>query len=162
MIHTGPRVSRQRLYTRTGLPHYTLAVAELKTQVTKKSVSQFLDSIADEQRRAECQTISAMMAKATRTAPAMWGPSIVGFGNHEYAGANGKTNKWFQVGFSPRKQALTLYLVGGKDQQLLAKLGKQTTGAGCLYIKSLDDVHQPTLQKLTADSVKRLKAHRKK
>ncbi len=132
-------------------------MAELKTQVTKKSVAQFLDSIADEQRRAECKTIAAMMAKATETAPAMWGPSIVGFGNHDYAGANGKKNKWFQVGFSPRKQALTLYLVGGKDEKLLAKLGKQTTGAGCLYIKSLDDVHQPTLQKLIADSVQRLK-----
>ncbi len=69
--------------------------------------------------------------------------------------------KWFQAGFSPRKQALTLYLMGGTDKALLEKLGKSTTGMSCLYIKRLDDVHRPTLQKLITDSVKRLKALQK-
>ena len=56
-----------------------------------------------------------MMTKATNAKPAMWGPAIVGFGDHDYTGASGKATKWFQAGFSPRKQALTLYLMGGKD-----------------------------------------------
>jgi hypothetical protein len=131
-------------------------VAELKTQATRASVSQFLNGIADPDRRKDCKEIAAMMNKATKAKPVMWGPAIVGFGDHQYAGSNGKSMKWFQVGFSPRKAALTLYLMGGKDEQLLAKLGTKTVGAGCLYIKQLDDVDRPTLQKLIADSVKRL------
>ena len=103
-----------------------------------------------------------MMTKATKAKPVMWGPAIIGFGEHEYVGSSGKALKWFKTGFSPRKQALSLYLMGGKDEQLLAKLGTKTMGtttmtAGCLYIKRLDDVHRPTLQKLIESSVKRLK-----
>jgi hypothetical protein len=98
-----------------------------------------------------------MMTKATKAKPVMWGPSIVGFGDHEYAGSNGKSIQWFQAGFSPRKAALTLSLMGGKDATLLAKLGLGAKGAGCLYIKRLADVHQPTLQKLIDASVSNLR-----
>jgi hypothetical protein len=132
-------------------------VAELKTKATNASVTAFVNGIADDQRRNDCKEIVAMMTKATKAKPVMWGPAIVGFGDYEYAGSNGKSTKWFQVGFSPRKQALTLYLMGGKDEKLLAKLGPQMSGVGCLYIKRLDDVHRPTLQKLIADSVRRVK-----
>ena len=137
-------------------------MAELKTKATAASVTKFLDAIADQARRADSKTLVKMMSKATSSKPVMWGAAIVGFGDHAYTGANGKSTKWFQVGFSPRKQALTLYLMGGRDAALLAKLGKQTTSVSCLYIKSLEDVHQPTLQKLIAHSVKRLKAPAKK
>jgi hypothetical protein len=137
-------------------------MAEMKTQATKSSVTQFLNGIADEGRRADSKTLVKMMSKATNAKPVMWGPAIVGFGDHLYTGASGKATKWFQVGFSPRKQALTLYLMGGRDAALLAKLGKQSTSVSCLYIKSLDEVHQPTLQKLIAHSVKRVKALAKK
>ena len=137
-------------------------MAELKTKATKASVAQFLNAIGDDQRREDSKTIAAMMSKATGARPVMWGPAIVGFGDHEYTGANGKSNKWFQVGFSPRKQALTLYLMGGRDEKLLAKLGKTTMGASCVYIKRLDDVDHATLQKLIAASVKRLKTITKK
>jgi len=137
-------------------------VAELKTKATRASVTEFLNSIADDERRADCNTLVEMMTKATKAKPVMWGPAIVGFGDHEYTGANAKPNNWFQAGFSPRKQALTLYLMGGSDKQLLAKLGAHTTSASCLYVKRLEDVHRPTLQKLIADSVKRLKAVTKK
>ena len=132
-------------------------MAELKTTATKASVSQFINSIEDEGRRTDCKALVEMMTKATNAKPVMWGPAIVGFGDHEYAGSKGKSMQWFQAGFSPRKQALTLYLMGGKDEKLLAKLGPQTPGVGCLYIKRLDDVHRPTLQKLITDSVRRLK-----
>jgi hypothetical protein len=128
-----------------------------KTQATKASVSQFIKAIDDDRRRRDCKTLVAMMEKATKKKPVMWGPAIVGFGDHDYYGASGKPTRWFQVGFSPRKAALSLYLMGGKDERLLAKLGPNSMGAGCLYVKRLDDVHTPTLQKLIDTSVKRLR-----
>jgi len=136
-------------------------VAENKTQKNAASVTSFINGIADDQRRKDCKEIAAMMAKATGAKPAMWGPAIVGFGDHEYFGASGKATKWFKVGISPRTQALSLYLMGGKDKALLAKLGPSKTYtkmvSGCLYIKKLDEVDRPTLQKLISDSVARLK-----
>jgi hypothetical protein len=132
-------------------------MAELKTKATKASVPSFINAIDDDQKRKDCKALLAMMKKATRAAPVMWGPAIVGFGDHEYVGASGKSTRWFQVGFSPRQAALSLYLMGGKDEKLLARLGPSSMGAGCLYIKRLEDVHAPTLQKLIDTSVKRLK-----
>lgn len=136
-------------------------MAENKTQATKASVTAFINSIEDDSRRRDCKALVAMMQKATNAKPVMWGPAIIGFGDHEYTGASGKPTKWFKAGFSPRKAALSLYLMGGKDAALLAKLGPTTTSttmaAGCLYIKKLDDVDQSTLQKLIDKSVKNLK-----
>ena len=133
-------------------------MAELKTKKTTTSVSGFINAIEDDQKRQDAKTLLSMMKKATGATPRMWGPSIIGFGDHDYYGASGKPTKWFEAGFSPRKAALTLYLMGGKDAKLLAKLGPNSLGVGCLYIKRLEDVHQPTLQKLIAESVKRLRA----
>jgi hypothetical protein len=137
-------------------------VAELKTQKTTASVSGFINAIEDDQKRKDSKTLVAMMTKATKTKPVMWGPAIIGFGDHSYTGASGKATKWFEVGFSPRKAALSLYLMGGKDKALLAKLGPSSTSgttmdAGCLYIKRLDDVDKPTLQKLIETSVKKVR-----
>jgi hypothetical protein len=140
-------------------------VAENKTQKNTASVASFIKGIDDDQRRSDCKEVVAMMAKATKARPAMWGPAIIGFGDHEYFGASGKATKWFKVGVSPRKQALSLYLMGGKDKELLGKLGPSKTYtkmvSGCLYINNLDEVHRPTLQKLIVDSVSRLKARKK-
>jgi hypothetical protein len=141
-------------------------MAELKTQKNKASVTQFIDTIDDEQKRKDSKALVAMMTKATKSKPVMWGPAIIGFGDHEYTGASGKPTKWFEVGFSPRKAALSLYLMGGKDAKLLAKLGPFSTSgtsmnAGCLYIKRLDDVAKPTLQKLIDTSVKKVRALKK-
>ena len=138
-------------------------MAELKTKANKASVPKFIDAIDDEQKRADCRTLLSMMTRATKAKPVMWGPAIIGFGDHDYFGASGKATKWFEVGFSPCKAALSLYLMGGKDAKLLAKLGAASMGptamgAGCLYIKRLADVHKPTLQKLIETSVKRLRA----
>ena len=142
-------------------------MAELKTKKTNASVAQFIAAIDDDERRADCKTLVSMMTKATKSKPAMWGPAIIGFGDHDFYGASGKPTKWFLAGFSPRKAALSLYLMGGKDAKLLAELGKSSKGstsmgAGCLYIKRLDDVHKPTLQKLIDGSVKNLRALAKK
>ena len=132
-------------------------VAELKTKPTKASVAKFIDAIDDDRKRKDCKALVAMMTKATGSKPVMWGPAIVGFDEYAYQGSNGITSQWFKVGFSPRKAALSLYLMGGKDEQLLAKLGPNSVGAGCLYIKRLDDVDVSVLQKLIVTSIKRLK-----
>ena len=138
------------------------AVAELKTQKTGASVAKFINAIDDEQRRKDCKAIAAMMQKATKSKPAMWGTSIVGFGKFEYTDRARQTHQWFQCGFSPRKAALTLYLMGGypKDAASLKKLGKVKTGGGCLYIKSLDDVNVPALRTTLAESIRRIRRGR--
>ncbi|MGH9219936.1 MAG: DUF1801 domain-containing protein, partial [Vicinamibacterales bacterium] len=110
-------------------------MAELKTKKTGASVSEFIDSIEGQQRRKDCKAIATLMQKATQSKPKMWGPSIVGFGDFEYVNSTKKPQQWFQCGFSPRKAALTLYLMGGypKDAASLKRLGKVKTGGGCLY-----------------------------
>jgi hypothetical protein len=89
----------------------------------------------------------------------MLGSSIVGFGSYHYKGASGREGDWMLIGFSPRKQNLTLYLPGGLEhyQGLLKKLGKHSTGKGCLYIKRLSDVNMDVLKELIAESNKTVK-----
>ena len=136
-----------------------MAKAELKTTVNDASVAEFLNGVADEQKRNDCFEILRMMKQITREEPKMWGSSIVGFGSYHYKGKSGREGDWMLTGFSPRKQNLTLYLMGGLDSHaaLLEKLGKFTTGAGCLYIKRLDDVDRKVLKELVQASVKRMK-----
>jgi hypothetical protein len=134
-------------------------MAEAKTRATKKSVDRFIKSQSDEQTREDCFTVMKLMKEATGAEPQMWGTSIVGFGTRHYKYATGREGDWPIIGFSPRKQNLTLYigLGDGFDQDLLAKLGKHGMGKGCLYIKRVSDVHIPTLKKLIKSSVKRQK-----
>ena len=134
-------------------------MAELKTKKNEASVSDFIDSIKDEQARKDCLELLKMMKQATKSEPKMWGTSMVGFGDYRYKYASGREGDWFMVGFSPRKQNLTLYLMGGLDphKALLKKLGKHTTGVGCLYIKRLEDVDKTTLKTIITEGVKSLK-----
>ena len=131
-------------------------MAELKTKVSDRSVARFLAGIKDEKRRADRQTVLEIMKRVTGAEPRMWGSSIVGFGAYHYKYASGREGDWFVTGFSPRKQDLTLYLMGGfeKHAELMKKLGKHKTGKGCLYIKTLDDIHLPTLKKLIRESAR--------
>lgn len=130
-------------------------MAELKTRPTDKSVTAFLNNIADEQKRQDCFAILGMMQQATGAAAKMWGDSIVGFGSYHYKYASGREGDWFLVGFSPRKQNLTLYVMAGFSEYdgLLSQLGKHKTGKSCLYIKKLADINQSTLQELITKSV---------
>jgi hypothetical protein len=138
-----------------------MAKAELKTKVNKASVEDFLNSIEDEQKRADCFEISKIMTQVTKEKPKMWGASIVGFGTYHYKGASGREGDWMLTGFSPRKQNLTLYLMGGFDmhKDLLKKLGKFKTSVGCLYIKKLDDVDKKVLKQLVTQTVKTMKKY---
>jgi hypothetical protein len=134
-------------------------MAELKTKVTEASVNKFVDSLADEAKRKDSHSLFEMMQKATQNEAKMWGDSIVGFGDYHYVGKSGREGDWFLAGFSPRKQTLTLYMLGGWEQhdELLAKLGKYSLGKGCLYIKRLDDVDVSVLNKLIVEAVVRAK-----
>ena len=134
-------------------------MAELKTKVNDASVEGFLNSVEDEQARKDCFEILKMMKQVTKEEPKMWGASIVGFGSYHYKGASGREGDWMLTGFSPRKQNLTLYFMGGFDvhKDLLKKLGKYKTSVGCLYIKKLDDVDKKVLKELVTESVKTMK-----
>ena len=130
-------------------------MAELKTTQTKESVEEFLNNVADDQRRKDCFQLLEIMKAATKAEPAMWGTSIVGFGRYQYAYKSGRALEWFLTGFSPRKQDLTLYIMGGVERypSLMNKLEKHKTGKSCLYIKQLEDVDIPTLKRLIKQSL---------
>lgn len=130
-------------------------MAELKTKRSGASVEAFLNGVADERKRNDSFTILAMMQEITHEEAQMWGDSIVGFGSYRYHYASGREGEWFITGFSPRKQNLTLYFMPGFEQQgeLLQRLGKHTTGAGCLYIKKLDDIDLPVLRQMIERAV---------
>ena len=133
--------------------------AEIKTKETDASVDKFLNSVADEQQRADAYKVLQMMQRLTGDEPKMWGAAIVGFGNRVYTSpATGREVDWMKIGFSPRKAALTLYVLNGSDAQtaLLEKLGKHKTGKGCLYIKRLSDVDENVLQDLLAAACKKI------
>jgi hypothetical protein len=131
-------------------------MAENKTQKTGASVTAFLDTIADEKKRKDAYTLVAMMQKAAKAEPEMWGSSIVGFGNLHYIYDSGRETDSGLIGFSPRKANLTLYVVwpGWDTFEPIKDLGKFTVSKSCLYIKTLDDVNIPALKKVLAEAVK--------
>ena len=133
-------------------------MAELKTKETKSSVTRFIDDIADKQKRLDSAVIIKLMQEVTKSEPRMWGSSIVGFGSYHYKYESGHEGDMCLVGFSPRKQNLTLYVMPGSGQHagLLKRLGKIKTGKACIYIKRLDDIDLGILRKLIRQSVKHL------
>jgi len=139
-------------------------VAEQKTKPTDASVEKYFENIPDETRREDCRQVARIMEEITGEKPVMWGPSIVGFGTQHYKYASGHEGDWPIAAFSPRKKDLTIYLLPGPSQfpELMAKLGKHSTGKSCLYIKRLSDVHVPTLKKLIRASVKTMDRMTKK
>jgi hypothetical protein len=128
-------------------------VAEAKTRPTKQSVASFIKGV-DEERRKDCSTLVRIMKDAVGAPATMWGTSIVGFGTYELKYADGRTADWPLIGFSPRKQDLTLYVGRGVDGTLLKALGKHKLSGGCLYIKRLSDVDLAVLEKVVSASVK--------
>ena len=134
-------------------------MAENKTKPTNASVTAFIGAIPDETRRADARALIALMRKATGEKPKMWGPSIVGFGSHHYVYDSGREGDMPLVGFSPRKAATVLYITRGfgGSEALLARLGKHTTGGGCLYVKRLADLDQKVLAGMVAGSVAALR-----
>ena len=129
-------------------------MADNKTKATKLSVAAFIDTLTDETKRADAKALVKLMQSATGEKPAMWGPSIIGFGSYHYTYEPGREGDMPIIGFSPRKAATVLYGLGISDAQtLLAKLGKHTTGKGCVYVKKLADVDRKVLETLVNKSV---------
>ncbi len=130
-------------------------MAKNKTTPTKSSVNAFIGSVKDPAQRADAQALIKLMQSAAGEKPKMWGPSIVGFGSYHYKYESGREGDMPVIAFSPRKAATVLYGMIGFDESapLLAKLGKHTTGKGCLYIKKLADVDQHVFEALMAKSL---------
>lgn len=130
-------------------------MSELKTKVNDADVNEFIDSVDNEQKKKDGFKLLEIFTRLTGEKPKMWGPSIIGFGQYHYKSERSKQEgDWLLTGFSPRKQALTLYIMHGLEDQanLLEKLGKHKTGMGCLYINKLEDVDQGILEKLIKKS----------
>ena len=130
---------------------------ELKTKKNESNVEDFLNTISEEQKRNDSFTILNLMKKASKAEPKMWGSSIIGFGDIHYKHASGQEGDWFKIGFSPRKQNLTLYVgcSSPEVQKLMPNLGKYKIGKGCMYISKISDVDLRLLKEIINVSVKR-------
>ena len=125
-------------------------MAENKTKANSVSVSSFIDSVENQRRRHDAETLLTLYNKVTGQEPVMWGTSIIGYGEYTYELANGKHEKCLRSGFSPRKQNLTLYVGAGiaEHSEILTTLGKHKTSKACLYINKLADVDMKVLEQL--------------
>ena len=132
-------------------------MTESKTKATDASVGQYLASIEDASRRADCETLAKLLAKATKQPAKMWGASIVGYGSYQYAYESGRTGESCLVGFSSRKGDISVYGLGtaaSRSGGLLPKLGKHKLVKGCLYIRRLEDIDLRVLEELIVGAVK--------
>jgi len=132
-------------------------LVEIKTKETNLSVEDYLNGLSDEQQRKDSFELVKIMQKLSKDAPKMWGSSMIGFGNVRYKSPKtGREVEWFKIGFSPRKANISLHLVldvKSREDELL-RLGKHKTGAGCIYIKKLEDIDLKVLEKLVGVSLK--------
>jgi Domain of unknown function (DU1801) len=125
-------------------------MADIKTKKTDESFVKFLNTVPDETKRKDCFAIAEMMKTISKCEPKMWGTAIIGFGSYHYKYESGHEGDMCMIGFSPRKQNITLYISGGINHHpdLLEKLGKHKTSKGCLYLNKLSDIDAEILKKL--------------
>jgi hypothetical protein len=133
---------------------------ENKTKATTLSVTAYIDALTDPTRRSDAKELVQLMQQASGEKPRLWGPSIVGFGSYHYRYDSGREGDMPLISFSPRKAAMVLYsMLGHREAEtLLAKLGRHTTGKGCLYIKKLADVDRTVLETLIQNAVAHYRA----
>jgi hypothetical protein len=133
-------------------------MAELKTQKNDASVEDFLNKVEPDWKREDSFRILEIMKDVTGDQPSMWGDSIVGFGSYHYKTKSGREADWFKIGFSPRKQNLTMYVMTGYEgyEDLLDKLGKFKTGVSCLYVKHLHDIDEEILRKMLIRTIEKI------
>jgi hypothetical protein len=138
-------------------------MAELKTKQTDESVTKFLNTINDERKRKDCFAIVEMMSEVTKQPAKMWGTAIIGFGSYHYKYESGHEGDMCLIGFSPRKQNIAIYGMGGEERNkdLLKALGKHKTGKGCLYINKLSDVNTDVLKNIFKASFEYMKMKHK-
>lgn len=130
-------------------------MAEPKTKQNDGDVEAFLNSVDNDRRRRDAFTVNEIMTRLSGEQPKMWGASIIGFGEYPYTNASGKESTWMKIGFSPRKQAMTLYIMDGFDHydEVLGELGPHSTGKSCLYIKDVEKVDRAVLEDLITRSL---------
>ncbi|MGC4074166.1 MAG: DUF1801 domain-containing protein [Nibricoccus sp.] len=134
-------------------------MAENKTKPTTASIEDYVDSRADDQQRADCKALMALLKKITKQSPKMWGPSIVGYGSYRYTYESGRTGEAPLTGFAIRGRELVIYVLaeGNEQQSLLSKLGKYKMGKACLYFKRLADLDKSIFAQLITGSITELK-----
>lgn len=127
--------------------------APVQTQKNKASVAELIASVDDDRKRADAKAIDEMLREVTGERPAMWGPSIIGYGSYKYTNTMGEA-EWPKIGFSPRKAATVIYIVPEllATDPLMTKLGKHKNGKSCLYINKLSDVDRDVLRELATRS----------
>jgi len=133
-----------------------MAKATLKTTATQVTLASVLESVADPQRRADTERVCALMGRISGADPVVWGPNMIGFGSLTLRYDSGRELDWFVIGCSPRKAALSVYIledVAGLSD-MLSRLGPHTTGKSCIYIKKLDAVNLAVLEEILVASVK--------
>jgi hypothetical protein len=129
-------------------------MAENKTKANELSVAAFLETVTDESRKADAKALIKLLQQVSGEKPKMWGSAIIGFGSRHYKYESGREGDAPLIGFSPRKAATVLYGLAIHDaEELLAKLGKHSTGKGCLYIKKLADVDSKVLKAIASKAV---------
>lgn len=130
-----------------------------KTVPTTVDPYDYVAAIADETKRQDSEWLIETMKALTGEPPVMWGPSIIGFGNYHYVYESGREGDMLEIGFSPRKANISIYLMSGvaREEEYLAKLGKHKLGKSCLYIKRLSDVDEDVLKDMLASSLKKVR-----
>lgn len=136
-------------------------MAENKTQPTEASVDEFINQVESPKKRKDAFTLKKMMEEITGEKAIMWGPSIIGFGSYHYKYESGREGDFLIVGFSPRKAAISLYVIGCMSEGFdfpMEKLGKVKTGASCIYLPDLSKVNESALRELIAKGYQFMKA----
>ena len=128
---------------------------EAKTKPTDISVAEFIAAVENPVRRADAETVLALLEEISGEPATMWGPSIIGFGKYHYRYDSGHEGDAPRIGFSPRKAQTVLYILGGFEWQdaLLARLGKVKTSVACLYVNKLADVDMAVLREIAVRSL---------
>ena len=128
---------------------------EVKTKPNAHSAEEFVEQIEHKVRKQDSLTLLVMMSKITGEKPVMWGESIVGFGEYDYTNRSGFVGKWFYLGFSPRKQSMSIYIMNGFAQynEILSRLGKHKHSVSCLYVSNLANIDLPVLEELFRTSL---------
>lgn len=136
-------------------------MAENKTRPTGAAVDAFLDAVAPDRRRQEARELDALFREATGFAPVMWGDSMVGYGRYDYEYASGRSGSFLATGFSPRKAALSIYIMPGYTDfsAILERLGKHKLGKSCLYLTRLEDADPEVLTELIRAGLSDLARH---
>ncbi len=135
-------------------------MADVKTKPTPVDVAAFIDAVENPVRRADAQTVCAMLERITGESPKMWGASIIGFGSYHYRYDSGHEGDMCRLGFSPRKAQLVLYVLSDtpEEAEKLARLGKHKTGKSCLYVNKLADVDMAVLEDIARDALAHMNA----